>query len=171
MVTEKQSDFTIKRIIIRHRAYIAVWSKGRKGLFALFRQKKGITKKKVERTIQKKFISQKEQEEQQQLFRITTTLIYFYDDGKTRVGRLRLVLFTRNKAFFSDKVMNKLLRAGNQRVQKINVVKNLAKGQQRMAIERKRVDVDEFKRSGQQLEAVMGELAGFGMRSRKFRVN
>ena len=161
-------SFTIKRIIIRHRAYIAVWQKGRRGLFGLFRQQKGINKKEVERILNKKIT--KIEELPITVFRVTAVLVYFYDDF-TRVGRLRLVVFTTNPNKFNTRVMRRLLILGDKMVRKNNVVVKLAKKSRPMAREEKVVDPDEFRRSRQPLDVVFGELAGFGLRQQKFRMN
>ena len=160
--------FTIKRIIIRKRAYIGVWQKGRRGLFGLFRQKKGITKKEVERIVNQKI--EKIEEERRRVFRVTATLLYFYDTG-TRVGRLRLVVFTQRPSSFNARVMRRLLILGDKIVKKNNVVRKLGKVTRPMAREEHEVDSDEFRRSRQPLEIVFGELAGFGLIRHKFKLN
>lgn len=163
--------FTIKRIIIRNTAYIAVWKKGRKGLFGLFRQTKGITVKEVEKILTQKIEQKREEEEDKPVFRITSALIYFYDDDFTRVGRLRLVVFTQNPNSFNTKVMRRLLILGDRIVKKNKVVRILGKKNRPLARESKQVDIDEFKRSRQPLGIVFGELAGFGLREQKFRMD
>ncbi len=161
-------SFTIKRIIIRNRVYIGVWQKGRRGIFGLFRQKKGITKKEVERILTTRL--EKEELKENGIFRVTAVLVYFYDDF-TRVGRLRLVVFTQKPSNFSARVMRRLLILGDKIIRKDRVIRRLGIRTRPMAREEHEVDVDEFKRSKQPLGIVFGEVAGFGIRERKFRMN
>lgn len=166
-------SFTIKRIIIRHRAYIAVWQKGRRGMFALKRQKKGITKKEVERILTKKIIKVKE-ELPITVFRVTTAFIYFGATGGeefSRTGKLRLVVYTLKPSNFNVGVMRRLLNIGDRIIRKDRVVNRLARRRTLIAREEHIVDSDEFRRSKQPLDVVFGELAGFGIRRRKFRLN
>lgn len=103
------TDFTIKRFSRRHNYYIGVWKKGRRGLFALFRVKGEITKKKVIKLVEKKIIKKKEK----RLYRVIMAMVCKYkadDFTMKRIGQIRVEVETNASGKYTVPVMRKLLK-------------------------------------------------------------
>ena len=166
-MVETKSKFTVKRITIRGFAYIAVWSKGRRGFFSLRKQNK--IKGKVDVTIKDtgEALEPKKKKLPSIIFRITQALIYFYE-ANTKVGQLRAVVHTFNPKNFSTPVMKKILKAAEKlAIKKIpRFGRNLNRfvRQTRLSAREERpIEVVEFQRSRKTVDKVHIEIAGLGL--------
>lgn len=157
---------TIKIITIRKIRYIAVWKKGRRGMFLLRKKKKGVTLKST-RELLKVGLKKEIKELPATVFRIVQALLYFYAED-TKVGQIRLVVHTLKPSKFNSRTMKKLLSTAEsiaiKRIPKFKRALQVFVDHKRTTAREERViEVSEFRRSKADLDTVNVEIAGLGL--------
>jgi len=163
-MADRKSKFTIKRIKIRNRYYVAVWSTGRRGFFSMkqYNVKKGVTVSATRKALEPSIIKHIPAT----LFRLLKAKIYFYKDGE-KVGQLRIVIYTLKPSSWKGS-LNRLLTNAEKKAKKLirgfdKALSIHVKDTLITATEERVIEHDEFRRTRKRLDSPYVEIGGLGV--------
>lgn len=111
--------FTTKKTVSsKGKSFYQVRKKGKKGVYKVIPKSKGMTKKKLDKQLNKR-VTKKKKSEIKTFYRVLQAKIYKYDDER-KMGQIRVWVFTHNPKKYSSKKMREILRRAEIHVARVN---------------------------------------------------